>query len=343
MGVQDIMLKKLKKFHDKHRGFTLIELILVISILAIIAGISVPKFSDFIQRSRIAADQATVATLNKATELFRTNTLSADPFLDESKTADYLLNQLVGTNYLSAPIKVQSKGAFQWFVGKERWELIAKNAVHVISLSDGLEIVGDGQIKRKTNGTYEGQSQEIMVPASIDGKEIRSLGQDTFNGVNLTSVTFAPDSKVNRIHARAFQNSNLSNIDFPATLTTIDTSAFYNNQLTTINLPPNLTAMESHAFKNNKLTTINFPDTLDKIPQFAFKNNKLTKIKLPANLKTIGQKAFDGNELTEITIGQHVSGFGEKVFGANTKDFKAAYDNGKAGTYKLSGENWIRQ
>ncbi|NLM38572.1 MAG: prepilin-type N-terminal cleavage/methylation domain-containing protein [Firmicutes bacterium] len=63
------MLKKLRKMLKKQEGFTLVELVIVVVILGILAGIGVQQYANVQQRAKEAADAANRKVLTNATNM----------------------------------------------------------------------------------------------------------------------------------------------------------------------------------------------------------------------------------------------------------------------------------
>ena len=59
----------MKKFLDKikksNAGFTMVELIVVVAIIAVLAVVLAPQYIKYVEKSRIAADQSTLASIEK--------------------------------------------------------------------------------------------------------------------------------------------------------------------------------------------------------------------------------------------------------------------------------------
>jgi len=80
------MMNKLKN----RKGFTLIELIVVLAVLAIIMAIAVPRFMGVQEKAKVDADYSTAATIAKAAELYYARTSIKADDAGDLVTADYL-------------------------------------------------------------------------------------------------------------------------------------------------------------------------------------------------------------------------------------------------------------
>ena len=63
------MLVSINKLRNK-KGFTLIELIVVLAVLAIIMAIAVPRFVGVQEEAKVESDRATLANIVKISEFY---------------------------------------------------------------------------------------------------------------------------------------------------------------------------------------------------------------------------------------------------------------------------------
>ena len=110
---------------EKKRGFTLIELVVVLAVLAILAAIAIPILVPVVARAQAAADTASVRALNEATAAYRTihNKIPGDVFegigSDEAR-----IQVLIDEKLLEEKPKPKEIGAaFTWSVDNQVWVL----------------------------------------------------------------------------------------------------------------------------------------------------------------------------------------------------------------------------
>jgi prepilin-type N-terminal cleavage/methylation domain-containing protein len=163
------MLNKVRKALKSKEGFTLIELITVIVVLAIILGIGIPRYAMIQAQSEWDADVSTLRNLEKAAELW----YARNPFVIGTTDKTY------GSETVSCvviPFKtISDAGQF------------ADDTTLKRKSSDGVTSVRNSG---STPETLASKNPEIVVDASTgkvyfdDEKGDKSSGTDIGDGIN---------------------------------------------------------------------------------------------------------------------------------------------------------------
>ena len=223
-------------------GFTLIELIVVIAILGVLAAVLVPSYIAYIEKSRAASDRYALGVLNESTRVYYAGEPAPNPFEVVGTTDAVLMQTLVGAGFFSeTPAPKQENASFNWDFSGKVWLLsgIGEDLTYVITASDASLGTTSDWFKHAILN-YTGSATEIVIPKTLNDVDIARIYQEAFKGKNMTSVTFAADSKIVQIHARAFINNSLTEISLPSSLTLLDQEAFLGNNITKVTIGANV-------------------------------------------------------------------------------------------------------
>ena len=119
---------------------------------------------------------------------------------------------------------------------------------------------------------------EISIPSNI-----KIISPHAFyNCRHLTKVEISPDSNLQTIGIKAFQNTNIKEIFIPSKVTKICEKAFSNCfELTKVEIPPdsNLQTIENYAFESIKIKEFYFPPCLKELKEgWCYETDSLEKI-----------------------------------------------------------------
>ncbi|MCF8017915.1 MAG: prepilin-type N-terminal cleavage/methylation domain-containing protein [Vallitaleaceae bacterium] len=137
----------MKKLWKNQKGFTLMEIIIVIVILGILAMIAIPRLIGFTSQAEIASDKEYAAVAARAAELY---------WAANDKTAPANIAALVTAEMLDAPGN-GTNGALQYFT-TVTLDSVSVDGVATVTLSGGAN---SGDI---TYNSQDGYTTAAVTP-----------------------------------------------------------------------------------------------------------------------------------------------------------------------------------
>ena len=204
-----------------------------------------------------------------------------------------------------------------------------------ITLEEGVETIGDKAFSQfngssLTNNKLDSDYTKITIPSSVInigyGSYIAADGinkvnfQDCFRGLGITSLSFVSSSEELTIGVSAFRDNNISVLDIPSHVVSIQNYAFENNDISDLSFSADskLKIIGAFAFATNYIKSLGLPNSINSIGNSAFQANRsLEFVELPENpnYTTISNGLFQGgNKFESIYIPRYVKTIGESAF-----------------------------
>lgn len=312
---------------QRKRGFTLIELVVVISVLAILLLLAAPKFLGYISKANeihITADIKTLETVLESKMVNDPDYLQTFEYISGNDAAEIYSSGLLmdkkgkeiksGSNlYLikEPDFKTGLKGNFYSNDNAVVFYLNdkAKNKEEIIlngkSLSSYYNISFTNTCEEwDTFADPSGSGLAFEVSNSQGGLVIdayvkynTSTGQYEYGALNSDTLVIPckiAGEDVLEIGDSVFANSGIKNLVIPETVIEIWSGAFEGNEIETLILP-NVQFIYSDAFKDNNIQRLSMP-SVKAIGDNAFAGNNLKVVKLnEINASNLNSSAFTNN------------------------------------------------
>jgi prepilin-type N-terminal cleavage/methylation domain-containing protein len=343
------MLFFLKKIYKSNKGFTLVELMVVVVIIGVLVAIAVPVYNNITIRAEQATVEANLRIIDSSILRYYALSLSIKQGYEVT-----LLSLPAGQGSIEAtPTALEVPDPEGPNVLAEVEDLVSAGYLASVPTGPGnvsYGIIGEAPNQRATATGVIGKdnisdatlndlpwrqaySYEVTNEREIGGEDDVDLSKahSTLSNYLLTEADYEIGSGPHVL--RNFINESEKNIKIPEGIKTIsggrDTAAFWKKGLESVVLPNSLINIHAHAFDGNNLKEIRIPENVTFIRTQAFNNNPITKITIMG-------------EPGELTIEDRAFGTGYTESKIVTDSFEEAYKFGGPGTYLLINNEWVK-
>ena len=140
------MLKLFNKKKKDNKGFTLVELVIVIAILAILVGILAPQYTKYVEQSRKSADVNNMEELVKAVEVYVIDSATKDA-VKKQDTVTLSLDKdgvkVGGTKLTKTTADSMFVNAFNEYV--KNWDSVVLKGKHWTNNAISVDVAFDEQ------------------------------------------------------------------------------------------------------------------------------------------------------------------------------------------------------
>ena len=93
----------MKKENMNNKGFSLVELIIVIAIMEILIAVLAPQYLKYVEKSRVSSDQTTIVEYINAMQV-----IAADPDITLDSTKSYTLTSAANSDQIAVSTDLQA-------------------------------------------------------------------------------------------------------------------------------------------------------------------------------------------------------------------------------------------
>lgn len=179
---------------SENKGFTLVELLVVLALLASILAIGVPSYGRYLDASRLKADANSLTLLNKATYLYgaqKSVPPGEDIFRDTNSKAERFEALIEKDLIDKAPVPQTPANVFSWSVSHQRWvdSIIRPDQASLIryDFTSGDHAPKDFDLSHERHwenedGVLKGSYGRLYIPLEKESYTLSSRAQLEENG-----------------------------------------------------------------------------------------------------------------------------------------------------------------